>query len=191
MFSFLLSSPLTPSQPPPFYDRFNIIIWHCSKEAHEIGGQTHPLEMVWATNQTKVSSACACSYGNQLPLWNGRFFSEIAVALQLPVSLMCPWPHTFKLLLFQTYLFQVSSNRIGVPCSGMWRCVGQYKLTVVPLTLRPWRWRQYVPPKRRWTYTIIHAVTSQKTVLSIVTVRTSNPANWDTVSQEHKSDLNI
>jgi hypothetical protein len=45
------------------------------------------------------------------------------------------------------------------------------------LILRPWRWRWYVPPKRRLTFNGLHSVVSQKTVLFIITaVRTSNPA---------------
>jgi hypothetical protein len=41
--------------------------------------------------------------------------------------------------------------------------------------LRPWRWRRYVPPKRRFTLNRLHGVTSQKMMLFITTaVRTSN-----------------
>jgi hypothetical protein len=32
------------------------------------------------------------------------------------------------------------------------------------LILRPWRWRQYVPPKRRVTYNALHGVISQMIV---------------------------
>jgi hypothetical protein len=43
------------------------------------------------------------------------------------------------------------------------------------LFLRPWRWRRYVPPKRRLTLNGLHCVISQKIVLFITTaVRTSN-----------------
>jgi hypothetical protein len=38
-------------------------------------------------------------------------------------------------------------------------------------TLWPFNWRQRVPPKRRWTYSELHSVTYQKTVLFIVTTR--------------------
>jgi hypothetical protein len=42
-------------------------------------------------------------------------------------------------------------------------------------TLRSWRWKQYVPPKRCCISTGLHEVTYQKTVLFIVTaVRTLN-----------------
>jgi hypothetical protein len=45
-----------------------------------------------------------------------------------------------------------------------------------PAILRHWRWRQYVPPKRRLTLNGLHGVMSQKMVLFITTaVRTSNP----------------
>jgi hypothetical protein len=46
------------------------------------------------------------------------------------------------------------------------------------LILRPWRWRQYVTPKRRLTFTGLHGVISQKIVLFITTaLRTSNPSS--------------
>jgi hypothetical protein len=51
------------------------------------------------------------------------------------------------------------------------------------LTLRPWRWRQYVPPKRWLTFIGLHGVISQeiRVVLSIATaVRTSNLTQWIT-----------
>jgi hypothetical protein len=44
------------------------------------------------------------------------------------------------------------------------------------LFLRPWRWRRYVPPKRRLTLNGLHNVISQKLLLFITTaVKTSNP----------------
>jgi hypothetical protein len=49
-------------------------------------------------------------------------------------------------------------------------------LTVVPCSriFLPWRWRRYVPPKRRFTQ-YLYGATSQKTVFFIVTaVKTSN-----------------
>jgi hypothetical protein len=43
-------------------------------------------------------------------------------------------------------------------------------------TLRPWRWRRYVPPKRWWTATEPHDAITQIIVLFIVAVvRTLNP----------------
>jgi hypothetical protein len=43
--------------------------------------------------------------------------------------------------------------------------------------LRPWRWRRYIPPKRRLTFIGLHDVISQKMVLFTTTaVRTSDPA---------------
>jgi hypothetical protein len=44
------------------------------------------------------------------------------------------------------------------------------------LFLLPWRWRRYVPPKRRLQLNRLHGVTSQKMILFITTaVKTSNP----------------
>jgi hypothetical protein len=46
------------------------------------------------------------------------------------------------------------------------------------LILLPWRWRRYVPPKRRLTFNGLHCVISQKIALFITTtVRTSNPTS--------------
>jgi hypothetical protein len=45
------------------------------------------------------------------------------------------------------------------------------------LILRPWRWRRYVPPKRRLNFNGLHGVISQNIVVLITTaVRTSNPS---------------
>jgi hypothetical protein len=47
---------------------------------------------------------------------------------------------------------------------------------LLELFLRPWRWRRYVPPKRRLQLNRIHGVTSQKMILFITTaMKTSNP----------------
>jgi hypothetical protein len=66
-----------------------------------------------------------------------------------------------------------------MPSSGMWRSVYLvwWLLTPVPRSRisLPWRWRQYIPPKRRFTQHLPGA-TSQNTALFIVTtVTTSNP----------------
>jgi hypothetical protein len=47
---------------------------------------------------------------------------------------------------------------------------------IARLILLPWRWRQYVPPKRQLTLNGLHGVIFQKIVLFITSaVRTSNP----------------
>jgi hypothetical protein len=44
------------------------------------------------------------------------------------------------------------------------------------LIFRPWRWRRYVPPKRRLFFNGLHGVMSQEIALFItITVRTSDP----------------
>jgi hypothetical protein len=45
-------------------------------------------------------------------------------------------------------------------------------------TLSPWRWRQGVPPKRRWTSIELHGVASQNIVLFIDTTMSTTNA-WD------------
>jgi hypothetical protein len=47
------------------------------------------------------------------------------------------------------------------------------------LILRPWRWRRYVPPKRRSTFNGIHSVISKNIELFATTVvRISNPTKF-------------
>jgi hypothetical protein len=54
------------------------------------------------------------------------------------------------------------------------------------LIIRPWRWKQYVPPKRRLTLNGLHGVISQKMVRFITTaVRTSNPTSLQGVTFLH------
>jgi hypothetical protein len=56
---------------------------------------------------------------------------------------------------------------------------------LLSLFFLPWRWRRYVPPKRRLTLNGLHGVIFQKKALFIVTaVRTSNPTLT-------KYDLNV
>jgi hypothetical protein len=50
------------------------------------------------------------------------------------------------------------------------------------LFFRPWRWRRYVPPKRRLTPNGLHGVISQKMVLFITTAeRTSNLTQFNNI----------
>jgi hypothetical protein len=58
----------------------------------------------------------------------------------------------------------------------MLSAVCSHLLTLVPRSriFLPWRWRRYIPPKRRFTQDL-HDATSQKTAFFIVTaVKTSN-----------------
>jgi hypothetical protein len=65
-------------------------------------------------------------------------------------------------------------------------CPGGYLLTLVPRSqiFLPWRWRQYVPPKRRFTQ-VLHGATFRKTAFFIVTaVKSSNLTYSDVCSAE-------
>jgi hypothetical protein len=71
---------------------------------------------------------------------------------------------------------------LRVSYSGIWRCVVRWVAPDVACSLvcwtilRPWRWRRYVPPKRRVQLNVLHGVISQKMILFITTaVKTSNP----------------
>jgi hypothetical protein len=71
------------------------------------------------------------------------------------------------------FIFRVGKSASEEParvsvCSHLFTLVPRSRIFV------PWRWRQYVPPKRRFTQDL-HGATSQKTTFFIVTaVKTSN-----------------
>jgi hypothetical protein len=46
------------------------------------------------------------------------------------------------------------------------------------LFLRPWRWRRYVPPKRRLTLNGLHGAISQKLILFITTAVKTSKLAW-------------
>jgi hypothetical protein len=94
-----------------------------------------------------------------------------------PTDLMlCGWANRNWVPLFHFPLFliktRISSWQDYSACHLLSRwCLAQ-------LISRPWRWRRYVPPKRRLTLNRLHGVISQKMVLFILTaVRTSNPTS--------------
>ena len=59
-------------------------------------------------------------------------------------------------------------------------------------TLLPWRWRQYVFPKRRWISTAVQNVRSLKIVILRVTiVRTSYLSYWSLKAESFSSFLRI
>jgi hypothetical protein len=62
--------------------------------------------------------------------------------------------------------FEVKYGRISHLLSGLY----------LALLIRPWWWRRYFPPKRRFTFNGLHGVIFQKIVFFITTaVRTSSP----------------
>jgi hypothetical protein len=64
------------------------------------------------------------------------------------------------LFLSPSLIQRVAPTRVSV-CSQLLTRV--HHLRIVP----PWRWRRYVPPKRRFTR-VIHSATSQKTTSFII-----------------------
>jgi hypothetical protein len=77
-----------------------------------------------------------------------------------------------------TYRLHIQGIKIGERGSNVSRWLHtadcNHLLTLVPRSrILPWRWRRYVPPKRRLTHDL-HGATSQKTAFFIVTaVKTS------------------
>jgi hypothetical protein len=60
----------------------------------------------------------------------------------------------------RTYGLQLLGWRVSHARNRTKRVVNQ-----ASLTLQPWRWRRYIPPKRRSTFTGLHSVISKKTEL--------------------------
>jgi hypothetical protein len=74
-------------------------------------------------------------------------------------------------LQFHIYFFPPSHHNMllgSLPCSSEKAHLTASFPFLAWLTLRSWRWRRYVPPKRR-TVSEIHCVTTQKTAFFIVT----------------------
>jgi hypothetical protein len=78
-------------------------------------------------------------------------------------------------------LAQLSENNKNAIFWDVAPCISCVNLlTLVPRSriFLHWRWRRYVPPKRRFTQDL-HGATSQKTAFFIVTaVKTSNITTW-------------
>jgi hypothetical protein len=76
--------------------------------------------------------------------------------------------------------------------------VCNHLLTLVPTSMifLPWKWRRYVPPKRRFTQNL-HGATSQKTTFFILTaVKTSNLMNLsefgtDLITSRYQNSIKI
>jgi hypothetical protein len=66
-------------------------------------------------------------------------------------------------------------SRARNQCESRWQADMLSRWFLARLIIRPWRWRRYVPPKRRLASNGLHGVIYQKIVLFITTtVRTSN-----------------
>jgi hypothetical protein len=98
-------------------------------------------------------------------------------------SLVVGWEHRYScstlLLLFLLLLFLC-----WYCCCCCCVCVQVLSpWFLAQLIFRPWRWRRYVPPKRRLTLNGLHGVICQKMVLFITAaVRTSN--SWRLLSRD-------
>jgi hypothetical protein len=67
---FSLSSLFTPSQPPPYYDRISIIIWHCGTEVHGIKNYNHVLSRTNTPSWSDVSNKSNMSFLSvHLQIW--------------------------------------------------------------------------------------------------------------------------
>jgi hypothetical protein len=58
--------------------------------------------------------------------------------------------------------------------------------TLSSLTLHPWRWRRYVPPKCRLTLTGLHVIYKMRELFTTTAVRTSHFALYQRVMTEPK-----
>jgi hypothetical protein len=133
----------------------------------------------------------------QLPECCNYFAVIMESKRSLPFSLMpCKVWHW-------SYVWCEEMQDWRVSSSGIWRRVVHWVSTDVSdeniachllacwffllnLFLRPWRWRRYVPPKRRLKPNGLHGGISQKMIIFITTaVKTSNP-KCKIISSGHK-----
>jgi hypothetical protein len=90
-----------------------------------------------------------------------KWISEEYYLLRCDVMHVGRSSHTFwsntPASMFRTeeYITQATSNQTVVSF-----------LLLAWLTLQTWRWKLYIPPRRQWTFSNLHGVTSQRTVLS-------------------------
>jgi hypothetical protein len=110
---------------------------------------------------------------------------------------LCRWENNIQMDLKETWYEVVDWNHV-VQNSVQWRALVNCRsccLILAWFTLRPWRWRQYVPPKRRWTFIGLHGVTSQKlellTVINFwVPLEAGNfLSSWATISSSKMAQL--
>jgi hypothetical protein len=88
-----------------------------------------------------------------------------------------PWsPLKFNRRFGRTYRLHLQGRRIS-RARNQRSFPPAFTLVSYRLILRPWRWRRYVPPKRRLTFNGLYGVISHKMVLFISTAeKTSYPS---------------
>jgi hypothetical protein len=90
-------------------------------------------------------------------------------------------PLNFNLRFGETYRLHLQGRRISQVINQQNQNPACHLLSLwflARLSLRPWRWRRYVSPKRRLTLNGLHDVISQKIALFITTaVRIPNPTS--------------
>jgi hypothetical protein len=104
---------------------------------------------------------------------------EIVRTLTMAMVIICGGLIIRGLCLFRGSESVSDQSPFGWYC---WNC----KRTLVALSLQPWRWRQYVPPKCRYLPTSPHGDTTQDTNIDIFTAATT----WNLISWE-KMDMNF
>jgi hypothetical protein len=92
MLSFVLSSSLTPSQPPPYYDRSILSSDITEKKRTKLAEKHAHLRRCEQLIERKFPQCAPANLGTSCLLEIDDFSRKIAVALQLPVSLVCPRP---------------------------------------------------------------------------------------------------
>jgi hypothetical protein len=96
----------------------------------------------------------------------------------------CTFCRKSSVVLFEKYCLLGNNTMWAVESKPTFRrnksqrssCLLLSRCILAPLILRPCRWRRYVHPRRRLTFSGLHALISQMIILFVTTVvRTSNP----------------
>jgi hypothetical protein len=90
------------------------------------------------------------------PLATFLLVSRVALAYLFTLKMEAVCSSKMSEDFYQTTLHYLPEDRLCLLHASCW--------FLSWLTFWPWRWRQYIPLKRWWTYTRVHGITSQKTV---------------------------
>jgi hypothetical protein len=147
--------------------------------------------ILWDGTPCRSVLSVSASRRNVLPLFQGRIVSQPAKSgrkaereksscrVGILIRAFCPGlrpdgePHSQNPT---KYFFGLLRSRWNVSMTYLGKTIFHAHIVLPCLTLafcwflswitfRHWRWRQYVPPKRKWTSTALHNVASQKIIL--------------------------
>jgi hypothetical protein len=117
--------------------------------------QTRPLACEVEPKMTYYSDASALEASSSLPIgWIGTGFLTFAWNVRIPLDKLKK--------VTSSYVMHFHIWKPSGPGSTSTGCIHLLTLVLRSRIFLPWRWRRYVPPKRRFTQDL-HGATSQKT----------------------------